>query len=198
MPTRLPATKTEHGSQLWSRPRPHRLRSHYEGAIVGAMPARTTRESTPDLFAPTESRASSTQLPASPKIGQAVGVPAVPQLLPNDLSGALRHLDDAGIDRLLAAVVDEAKRRGRLPPGGSIAARDDRALGGRQRASAGSRPKPTAGAADGPPALTQGRINAVRAAFKAGVKPSAIARQFGLSLSAVRLALDPATRGAKS
>jgi transposase-like protein len=37
--------------------------------------------------------------------------------------------------------------------------------------------------------LTQGKLNAVRAAFKAGVTPSRIARQFGISLSEVRKAL---------
>jgi hypothetical protein len=37
--------------------------------------------------------------------------------------------------------------------------------------------------------LTPGKMNAVRAAFKVGVKPSQIARQFGLSQSDVRTAL---------
>ena len=37
--------------------------------------------------------------------------------------------------------------------------------------------------------LTSGQQNAVRAAFKAGVKPSAIARQFRISQSEVRKAL---------
>jgi DNA invertase Pin-like site-specific DNA recombinase len=37
--------------------------------------------------------------------------------------------------------------------------------------------------------LTQGKLNAVRAAFKAGVTPSRIARQFGISLADVRKAL---------
>jgi DNA-binding transcriptional regulator LsrR (DeoR family) len=37
--------------------------------------------------------------------------------------------------------------------------------------------------------LTRGQINAVRAVFKAGIKPSRIARQFGLSQSDVRKAL---------
>jgi hypothetical protein len=37
--------------------------------------------------------------------------------------------------------------------------------------------------------LTPGKLNAVRAAFKAGVKPSQIARQFGLSQTDVRKAL---------
>jgi hypothetical protein len=38
-------------------------------------------------------------------------------------------------------------------------------------------------AEDGAGLLTTGKLNAVRAAFKAGVKPSAIARQFGISQS---------------
>jgi hypothetical protein len=37
--------------------------------------------------------------------------------------------------------------------------------------------------------LAQGKLNAVRAAFKAGVTPSRIARQFGVSVSDVRKAL---------
>ena len=37
--------------------------------------------------------------------------------------------------------------------------------------------------------LTRGQFNAVRSAFKAGVTPSRIARQFGLSQSDVRKAL---------
>jgi len=37
--------------------------------------------------------------------------------------------------------------------------------------------------------LTRTQINAVRAAFKAGIKPSQIARQFGISQSDVRKVL---------
>jgi hypothetical protein len=37
--------------------------------------------------------------------------------------------------------------------------------------------------------LTKGQVNAVRAAFKAGVTPARIARQFGISQSNVRKAL---------
>jgi microcompartment protein CcmL/EutN len=46
--------------------------------------------------------------------------------------------------------------------------------------------------------LTRGQVNAVRAATKAGIKPSQIARQFGISQSDVRkvLASDTATRRA--
>jgi transposase-like protein len=38
-------------------------------------------------------------------------------------------------------------------------------------------------------ALPQGKLNAIRAAFKAGVTPSQIARQFGVSQSDVQRAL---------
>jgi hypothetical protein len=40
-----------------------------------------------------------------------------------------------------------------------------------------------------PTAVAAGQLNAVRAAFKAGVTPARIARQFGLSHSDVRKAL---------
>jgi hypothetical protein len=46
-------------------------------------------------------------------------------------------------------------------------------------------------------ALTQGQVNAVRATFKAGITPSRIARQFGISQSDVRkvLASEPRRSG---
>src|SRR5262249_14956213 len=39
------------------------------------------------------------------------------------------------------------------------------------------------------PRVTRGQVNAVRAAFKAGITPSRIARQFGISQSDVRKVL---------
>jgi hypothetical protein len=82
---------------------------------------------------------------------------------------------------LLAAAVAEQKRRGRKPAV-SVESPDKRRI---------------------EPAvvhLTPGKMNAVRAAFKVGVKPSQIARQFGLSRSDVRQALagdrgEPPDRG---
>ena len=104
--------------------------------------------------------------------------------LPTDLAGALKGLDDVEIDALLAAVTTEAERRGRRPPSpakeGPVAdARPQR----RQEVTE-----------DGAGSLTTGKLNAVRAAFKAGVKPPAIARQFGISQSDVRKALAQDTR----
>jgi DNA invertase Pin-like site-specific DNA recombinase len=47
----------------------------------------------------------------------------------------------------------------------------------------------------GPP-LTLAKLNAIRAAFKAGVVPSRIARQFGISQSDVRKALSNTSKRA--
>jgi hypothetical protein len=90
--------------------------------------------------------------------------------LPTNLPSALRHLDDDQLDRLLAAVISELKRRGKKLPV-SV------------EPSCKRRIKEVA------PPLAQGKLNAVRAAFKAGVTPSRIAREFGISQSDVRRAL---------
>jgi predicted DNA binding protein len=100
-------------------------------------------------------------------------------LLPKDLPAALAWLDDGEFDSLLAAVIDEAKRRNRAPES-SIA------LHPPQKRTHSSEP-----------ALTRGQMNAVRAAFKAGVKPAMIARQFGISQSDVRKAIASEVRQAK-
>ena len=125
-----------------------------------------TRKTTPDLLGATRTQ-------------EATGSSSVPAvranlssqsryLLPQNLPGALEYLDDSQVDALLEAVTNEAQRRGRP-------------LRGRAK-NAG-----TGGAVS----LTKGKLNAVRAAFKAGVKPSAIARQFGISHSDVEKRLLP-------
>jgi hypothetical protein len=137
------------------------------------MSTRRSAETTPDLF----SAAPTPRAPESPAVPQGKAVPdnsaaQTRYLLPKDLAGALQRLDDTEVDTLLVAVTSEAERRGRLP-------------------SASASKAPTFEDAGG--SLTKGKLNAVRAAFKAGVKPSAIARQFGISQSDVRKAL--ATEG---
>jgi hypothetical protein len=91
--------------------------------------------------------------------------------LPTNLPSALSHLDNDQLDRLLAAVLAEREARG-----GKKSPLSEQA----------SREKPSNEAA---PSLPQGKLNAVRAAFKVGVRPSQIARQFGISQSDVRQAL---------
>src|SRR5882757_971369 len=81
------------------------------------MPTRRSAETTPDLFsAPPTAKAP--EHPAVPR-GKAEPDNSTSQprhFLPKDLAGALRRLDNAEIDALLAAVTTEAERRGRLPP----------------------------------------------------------------------------------
>jgi DNA invertase Pin-like site-specific DNA recombinase len=91
-------------------------------------------------------------------------------LLPRDLSSGIKQLTDQEFDRLLAAVLAERRRRGRKLP---LSPKTSR--------------KPPIKEI-GPP-LTLAKLNAIRAAFKAGVAPSRIARQFGISQSDVRKAL---------
>jgi hypothetical protein len=106
--------------------------------------------------------------------------------LPKDLPGALERLEDAEVGALLAAVSAEAERRGRLP-----------LTRLREGSTTEARSGPRRAAADGGVAsLTTGKLNAVRAAFRAGVRPSAIARQFGISQADVKKAL--AAEGRKS
>jgi hypothetical protein len=91
-------------------------------------------------------------------------------VLPSDLSTALTLLYDQELERLQAAVLAEQRRRGRRPA-------ESVELWDKRRIEAVT------------VHLTPGKLNAVRAAFKAGVKPSQIARQFGLSQADVRKAL---------
>jgi DNA invertase Pin-like site-specific DNA recombinase len=91
-------------------------------------------------------------------------------VLPSDLPTAIRHLEDRDLDRLLDAALAERRRRGREPSD-----TPETAPKRREKAVA--------------TCLTPGRLNLVRAAFKAGVAPSQIARHFGISQSDVRKAL---------
>ena len=147
------------------------------------MPTRRPTETTPDLFSalPTVTTAAPSTVPKG-KAGPDGPASQQRHFLPNDLAGALKRLDDEEIGALLAAVTTEAERRGRRPP--SLA---------KEKPGAGGRPQRRQQVSEDS-ALTTGKLNAVRAAFKAGVKPSAIARQFGISQSDVRKALAQGTR----
>lgn len=92
-------------------------------------------------------------------------------ILPKDLDAALARLDDQQLDRLASAVLEERTRRRKpfVPKGSQGQGRDE-------KADAVS--------------LPQGKRNAVKAAFKVGVTPARIAREFGLSLSDVRKVLS--------
>jgi hypothetical protein len=124
------------------------------------------RSSTPDLFSSAPTREAHSQ--SSKSVGSPSAIPSR-HVLPTNLSNAVRHLNDQELGQLLSVVVAEQRRRGKKLP-------------------AEISPKQRVEAAATPP-LAQGKLNAVRAAFKAGVTPSRIARQFGISQSDVRKAL---------
>ena len=133
-----------------------------------------TRSSTPDLFssAPAReahSRASEPWQSSPATIHAPLSEVPSRHVLPADLPNAVRQLDDQELEQLLSAVIAEQKRRGK------------------KLSTEISRKRRVEVAAAVP--LTQGKLNAVRAAFKAGVTPSRIARQFGISQSDVRKAL---------
>ena len=97
-------------------------------------------------------------------------------MLPIDLQNAIKHLSDQEFGRLFSVVMAEQTRRGKKLPVSGYTPR-------RQQAEA-------------PISLTRGQVNAVRAAYRAGISPSRIARQFGIPGVDVRkvLASDDARR----
>jgi hypothetical protein len=120
---------------------------------------------------------------------------AAPQrhILPKNLRHGISQLSDGELDELFEAAFDEAKRRGRLPPSVKTETPSS-AL--RQSELTTKRLPPTAKRRQveiAEVSLRGGQVKAIRAAFKAGITPSRIARQFGVSQSNVRkaLATDP-------
>jgi hypothetical protein len=141
--------------------------------IIPPMRSRSTDSTTPDLFSvaacePSPPAASQPKPPTPSR--SAAQANSRRSVLPSDLPAAIKHLDDQELDRLGASLIAELKRRGKKLPG-------------QEEASPRRQVEDTA------VSLTPGKLNAVRAALKAGVTPSKIARQFGMSQSEVRKAL---------
>jgi len=169
------------------------------------MPLSRTQQQTADLFQAAGAQESCrTHTPArltSAQQSAAVvsGAEKLPSrhVLPRELSNALKQLDDGELDRLFAATHHELQRRGRSLTNTSII-RPTPHMGTEQRASDQStttEASPERRQLKQPyVALPQGRVNAVRAAFKAGITPSRIARQFGISQSDVRKVLASESR----
>jgi hypothetical protein len=154
------------------------------GGMITAMARDHSQHAAPDLFSTDMVRDAS-----SPPTKQVSPTPAERHVLPKDLPNAVKHLTDRELDLLIAVSIDEAKRRGRLLSSTQLKAPD------------GSIPKRSSSRDKGQAelakvSLTRSQVNAVRAAFKAGITPSRIARQFGISQSDVRRVLesDIATR----
>jgi len=150
------------------------------------------RERLPDLFS-TEAVRDTSPLPPRPSAAEAAAKPG-PQrhVLPKILRAAVKHLNDEELDLLHAATLEEMKRRGRPLPGvqADSTQSSDRPFG------QPNKELPPTGRISRrrrveivEASLTRGQVNAVRSAFKAGITPARIARQFGISQSNVRKAL---------
>jgi hypothetical protein len=152
-----------------------------------------TERTTPDLFSTGAVKGGSSAPPMKSPAAKAT-TESEPQrhVLPKDLPNAIKHLSDGELDFLHAATLEELKRRGRKPQGvetdlQTLRSRFDiRPDLKKQPSQTSTRRWVDVAQA---PRLAQGKLNAVRAAFKAGVTPSRIAKQFGISQSDVRQAL---------
>ena len=174
------------------------------GGIVGSMPLSRTQQQTADLFqtagtqesfrAHTPARLTSAQ--QSGAVVSGAEKLSSRHVLPRDLSNALKQLDDGELDRLFAATRHELQRRG-LPTSTPVI-RSTTHMGTEPRASDQStttEESPERRRPEEPNvALTPGQVNAVRATFKAGITPTRIARQFGISQSDVRKVLASESR----
>ena len=170
------------------------------------MPSSRTQQQTADLFqatgaqescrAHTPARLTSTQ--QSGAVVSGAEKLSSRHVLPRDLSNALKQLDDGELDRLFAATRYELQRRGRLLTSTPVI-RPTSHMGTEQRASGQltttTEESPERRQPEEPDvALTSGQVNAVRATFKAGITPTRIARQFGISQSDVRKVLASESR----
>jgi hypothetical protein len=129
-------------------------------------------QQSPDISSSPASEARSSPL----RTDQTAAASSQSYSLPKNLSSALRYLDDDQLDRLLAGVLAEQRQRGKKVP------------------ISDKSPRKALVKVDAPP-LPQGKLNAIRAAFKAGFTPSRIARQFRISKSDVKKALASPSRG---
>ena len=88
--------------------------------------------------------------------------------LPGDLARSLEYLDDTELRKLWDAVNDEIKRRSQKAVRSEFVQQVDKEV----------------------VQIPEGQVNLIRASFKAGLKPAAIARTLGVSLSLVRRVLQ--------
>ena len=149
---------------------------------MGRDPA---EQPTPDLFSTGSVRDASP--PPKPRPTEpAADTSSQRHVLPKNLRHAVKQLSDGELDELFEVAFDETKRRGRLPwsiGAESTSSRRPPDLLTKRKAVRQRKADITE------VLLTRGQVNAVRAAFKAGITPSRIARQFGISQSNVQKAL---------
>jgi len=152
------------------------LISHCSTRQDDSMGRDPTERGTSDLFSTNVVRDASPSPTKPIAAAEPVNKPSQRHILPKNLRHAVKQLSDGELDELFEVVFDEAKRRGRLPP--SI--ETNFAPSSPRSSDLATKPTPPT---DKPRkvdiaevSLTRGQVNAVRAAFKAGITPSRIAR----------------------
>ena len=170
--------------------------------IVGSMPLSRTQQQTADLFQAATAQESCrihtptrlTSAEQSAAVVSAADKLSSRYVLPGDLSNALKQLDDGELDRLFAATRQELQRRGK-PMTSAPEIRPTTHISPGELTSKPSSAKDSSSERQQlPETLKQVQVNAVLAAFAAGIAPSRIARQFGLSHSDVQKVLASQSR----
>jgi hypothetical protein len=187
LPTRNPPPSAAGFPTRWSRLLPRNA-----GGIVCCMSLSRTQPM-PDLFGavadhePDHGPARLTSIRPTPVVMSTADKSSLRYVLPRDLSNALRQLDDLELDRLVAASRHELQRRGRpMTPAPEIQPTTHISLGEHTSKPSIAKVSERQQLPEAKGTLTQGQVNAVLATFKAGIAPSRIARQFGISQSDVR------------
>ena len=154
----------------------------FRATILPMAKSRRSAEQVPDLFDTAASRTEQgEQRPVSPS--------GVPHVLPADLGSAISALSDAELKQLATTVTAELERR-RSPVAKPPSTSDHVRASPRSKATTVNSRLPKLG----PTPMTNAKVNAIRAALAAGVKPNALARQFGVSQAAIREALAKTKR----
>jgi hypothetical protein len=149
-------------------------------------------QSVPDLFSAAADHEPHPHRCPAPAVVSTADKSSARYVLPSNLANALQQLDDLELDRLVAASHHELQRRGR--PMTSTMATDVNPGEGASKPSIARDQLSKRQQRQPNGTLTQGQMNAVLASFKAGIAPSRIARQFGISQSDVRKVLAPESR----
>jgi hypothetical protein len=127
-----------------------------------------------------QSRSSST---ASKSSSAAPPLPRV--TLPSDLSASLKYLDDVQLEKLLAAVTIEIDRRNQAAGHNQTTAVAATGTTSQGQSAPVYRKKISESEE-----IPEGRVNLIRASFKAGIKPVTIARTFRMSQALVNRVLS--------
>jgi len=149
------------------------------------MGRESTQQTTPDLFSTDEVRENSAApIESGPDRAKRVLSSSQRHVLPENLDHAVKQLTDDELMQLVEVVLQEAERRGKSPLQTSGLLQPSRSTEPQKHRSTEKTSSRKHVVAD--VVLSPGKLNAVRAAFKAGVTPSRIAKEFGISQVIVR------------